>query len=157
MTSKDSRSNRSWRKGRALVVLLGVACGSNAGVIKTGPHIPDKEARPVEVDEPPPATKVEAVPLRRNKNCDYRDGAWKPAGRGWEWEEGEWILSPKGCYYAPPTIRYEDLKSGPALVYREGTWHPLGSGTGQCASPRPCPIPTHDDIPGHRHIDLSSD
>lgn len=151
------RWSRLGRSSVAFALGLGIACSANTGVIKTGPHLPDGEPPPIEVGEPPPPTKIEAVPLRRNKNCDFRDGTWKPSGGGWEWEKGEWILAPKGCYYAPPTTRYEALKSGPALVHRKGAWHPLGSGKGQCASPRPCPIPTHDDIPGHHHIDLSSD
>lgn len=121
--------------------LLG-ACSGGTGVAKMGPHRPDKEAKPIRVAEPPPPVKVEAIPLRRNKDCVFRDGAWVNNGSGWRWKKGEWILPPLGCYYAPPQTTYEEFDVGTALVHRPGAWHPRGKAHVECPKPRKCPAPS---------------
>ena len=56
-----------------------------------------------------------------------------------QWTRGEWVLPPKGCYYAPPRTGYEDLDVGTALVFRAGAWLPYTKGLITCEQPRPCP------------------
>lgn len=120
-------------------VLLG--CSGGTGVARMGPHLPEKEPKPIRVSSPPPPVKVEAIPLRRNKECVYRDGAWVNDGSGWQWERGAWILAPLGCYYAPPQTSYEEFDVGTALVHRPGVWHPRGKSGGDCPKARECPAP----------------
>lgn len=121
-----------------------VGCSGSTGVARMGPHIPEKEGKPIRVSEPPPPVKVEAIPLRRNKDCVFRDGAWVNDGSGWRWKKGEWILPPLGCYYAPPQTAYEEFDIGTALVHRPGVWHPRRKSDAECPKPRECPAPQGD-------------
>ena len=115
------------------------ACRSRTGVLRTGPHQPEREGAPLRVRAMPPPVKVEAVPLRRNKDCFYQDGSWVPAGNSWSWVKGEWILPPADCYYAPPRTAYEEFGVGTALVHRPGFWHPRVSTKKECGEPKKCP------------------
>jgi hypothetical protein len=124
----------------ALVVCF-AGCRPRTGILRTGPHIPEREGAPLRVRAMPPPVKVEAVPLRRNKDCFYRDGAWVPEGNSWRWEKGEWILPPTACYYAPPRTAYEDFGVGTALVHRPGFWHPRTPMKKACGEPKKCPAP----------------
>jgi hypothetical protein len=79
------------------------------------------------------------IPLRRNDRCLYLDGHYQPSAERWEWKKGRWVLAPPGCYYAPPTTSYEQVKGGTTLVYRGGVWHHKRSSEDLCALPEPCP------------------
>lgn len=127
-----------------LFALLG-ACSSGTGIVRTGPHLPGKEPKPIRVSEPPPPVQIEAIPLRRNEDCFYRDGAWENDGSGWRWRKGEWILPPADCYYAPPQTSYEEFDVGTALVHRPGVWHPRGKDGKRCPKAKPCPAPLGND------------
>lgn len=144
MTSLDRTfSNIRWTSAAiALVALVAfplTACGTRTGVLRMGPHQPEREPAPLRVRAMPPPVKVEAIPLRRNKDCFYRDGAWVPEGNSWRWEKGEWILPADACYYAPPRTAYEDFGVGTALVHRPGFWHPRTPTKKECGEPKKCP------------------
>ncbi len=121
------------------------ACSSGTGIVRTGPHLPEKEKKPISVSKPPPPVKVEAIPLRRNEDCYFRDGAWENDGSGWRWRKGEWILPPPDCYYAPPQTSYEEFDVGTALVHRPGVWHPRSKDGTRCQKEKACPAPQGDD------------
>ncbi len=141
MTSLNVRSRFCWLSVLLLSQLLVLGCEKGGGGVRTGRHLPEKEKKPIRVSQPPPPVKVEAVPLRRNEECFFRDGAWENDGSGWVWTKGEWILPPEGCYYAPPHTGYEEFDVGTTLVHRPGVWHPRGKATRKCAAEKPCPPP----------------
>ncbi len=121
------------------VLMTAPACSSRTPVVRSGPHRPADEPPPIRVRRPPPPAEVETLPLRRNPACYYQDGHHEPAGDGWKWVKGRWLLPPRGCYFAPPTTAYEDLEVGTALVFRPGVWHPFQRWVLTCAAPRDCP------------------
>ncbi len=132
---------------QSLIELLGlsallIACGTPDISVPTGPHHPEHERPAVPVPTPPPPAKIEVVPLRRNEDCLFLDGHYEPAGGGWRWRRGKWVLPEDGCYYAPPTTTYEQVEGGTTLAYRAGVWLKRGDGNKKCRPAPKCPAPT---------------
>lgn len=115
------------------------ACGTPSITVPQGPHRRDQEEAPVQVSRPPPSAKIEVVPLRRNSDCFYLDGHYKPIGDTWAWEKGKWVIIPNNCYYAPPVTQYETIEGGTTLVHRPGVWLPESTKGQKCGAPLACP------------------
>jgi len=142
MITSTSNPMRATRE-QALLLILAASCVFGCAprpiAVPTGPHRVDKEGAVVPVAVPPPSAKLEVVPLHRNPACLYLDGHYHPAGGGWVWTRGAWVLVPKDCYYAPPATHYEKIEGGTTLVFRPGFWHKRGSKSGKCGKVAACP------------------
>jgi hypothetical protein len=127
-----------WRRGLSLSVplLCALACAGGTPLVKTGPH-PASAPAPVVVRSPPPPTKVEVLPLRRNPECYWQGGHWAPRSGGWKWVKGAWVLPPAGCILAPAVTRFESLEGTTVLVHRAELWY-RQDGTLACAEPKDC-------------------
>ncbi len=126
----------------AALLLTGVSacsvichCSQTIRQVPHGPHPEDASSIPV--TEKPPPTKVEVIPLARRRNCRWLDGHYIWAGQAWRWQKGRWVRPPGGCYYAPPTTRYEKTERGTMLIHRPGAWFPEESGD-TCVEASPC-------------------
>lgn len=134
---KSHRSASSRRKGLLVLSLLSTfACGGGTPLVKTGPH-PTRGPAPLVVRSPPPATKVEVLPLRRNPDCFWRGGHWAPRSGGWKWVKGAWVLPPAGCTFAPAVTHFESLEGTTVLVHRAELWY-RDDGALTCAEPKDC-------------------
>jgi hypothetical protein len=82
-----------------------VACGHALPTPPTGPHVNEE---PVEVPYPPPAARVDVIPLSPldMKHPVWIDGQWLWRGRRWVWEAGQWADLGPGQFYARPTVQY---------------------------------------------------
>ncbi len=121
-----------------LIGLLACACTKKDFGVPRGPHRAAQEDEPERVKKPPPPAEVEVVPLRRNDTCLYMDGYYKPTQGTWIWQQGEWVVPPADCYYAPPETHYEKVTGGTTLVHRKGVWL-KNKGSGLCEDAQPCP------------------
>lgn len=127
------------RAGRfAMLVTMGLAwaCGGGTPLVPSGPH-PTNGPPPVIVRDPPPATKVETVPLRRDPECFWRGGYWQPRGGGWNWVKGAWVRPPEGCTLAPAVTRFEAVEGSTVLVHRAELWYRT-AGKQSCGLPNDC-------------------
>jgi len=120
----------------ALAALAALYCGGRTPLVPTGPH-PEKSPPPTIVREPPPAAKVEIVPLRRQAECFWRGGHWSPRNGTWKWIKGAWVVPPEGCTFAPAVTRFEPIEGTTVLVHRAELWYRT-SGTQTCDEPKDC-------------------
>ena len=121
---------------RALGVALGLAaCSSGLRTAKVGEHPAVREQ--IEIREPPPPAKVEAVPPDPGERCVWLDGQWELVGRGWKWTPGGWHIPPPGCSYAPPLLVWAESGERGQLYHTPGRWYP-DDGTAPCPEPARC-------------------
>ena len=106
----------------ALGLACALSCGGGTPLVPSGPH-PTNGPAPLIVREPPPPTKVEILPLRRNPDCYWRGGHWTPRAGGWKWVKGAWVRPPKGCTFAPAVTHFEALEGSTVLVHRAELWY----------------------------------
>ncbi len=117
--------------------LLGAfACRGGTPLVPAGPH-PEAGPPPLVVKSPPPPTKIETLPLRRNSDCFWRGGHWSPRSGGWKWVKGAWVIPPKGCTLAPAVTHFESLEGTTVLVHRAELWY-RAPGTQTCDEPKDC-------------------
>jgi len=128
-----------------------VGCSSSLPAPPTGPH-PSNAAIVDVVEYPPPPAESELVPPAPNDaSCVWLDGHWEWIGRRWQWTSGAWIVPPKGCYYAPPSMYWV----GEELSYLRAHWFPEDSeempaekARNACGKPVPCGRPAEKYKPG---------
>jgi len=110
----------SGRSARALVVLLGSACGSRLPGPPTGPH-PVNGTVYLDIPYPPPPARVEVIPpIPRDRGAVWVDGEWEWQGKRWNWLAGGWVVPPARAYFAPWLV-YR-LDNG-RLLFAPGAWH----------------------------------
>jgi hypothetical protein len=74
----------------------------------------------VEVDRPPPPSRVEILPTRPLPEAVWVDGEWLWRRGRWAWLPGRWVLAPAGATFAAwAFVRAPDGK----LWYAPGVWH----------------------------------
>jgi hypothetical protein len=122
---------------RALALGVGAAflaaCGAaHLALVPSGPQ--PVQAQPVKVDFPPPAAKIEEIPLSHHSSnrCVWRDGYWDWTGRRWEWQSGRAVLSPAGCRFAEPKLVW----TTDFLSFYRPAWYPDPA---QKSAPKSCP------------------
>lgn len=133
-------------RARLVVVssALALCCGSSLPTPPRGPH-PVNAALFETVEYPPPPARVEMVPEAPDSDsCVWLDGHWEWVGRRWQWVAGEWIVPPKGCYWASPNMYWV----GSDLSYLKPHWYPndadelpVEEARTACAKPTPCGKP----------------
>jgi hypothetical protein len=86
----------------------------------------------VEVEYPPPPAQIEEREpnLAGRPDCSWLDGHYEWRGRRWQWQAGKWIVAPRSCAYAPPTVSFGRPPNA-RLYYTPPRWYPL-SGKGPC-------------------------
>jgi len=117
-------------------IMLALACGARTPLVEVGPH-PESGAPPILVREPPPPTKVETLPLRRDPECFWRGGYWQPRGSAWTWVKGAWVRPEKGCRLAPAVTRFEAIEGSTVLVHRAELWYSTDPKQASC-QPKDC-------------------
>jgi hypothetical protein len=99
---------------------LGACGGTHLVTVPSGPQ--PAKAQPVNVDFPPPAAKIEEIPLAHHSGnrCVWRDGFWDWTGRRWEWQAGRAVLAPAGCRFAEEKLVW----SSDSLSFYRPAWYP---------------------------------
>ena len=98
-----------------------LACGgAQLLTVPSGPQ--PAQAQPAKVDFPPPAAKIEEIPLshRSGNRCLWRDGFWDWTGRRWEWQSGRAVLPPPGCRLADAKLEW----TTDSLSFYRPAWYP---------------------------------
>jgi len=73
----------------------------------------------VEVERPPPPSRVEVVPARPNAASVWIDGEWTWRRGRWAWLPGRWVEAPLGVVFSPWVfVRAPDG----TLWYAPGVW-----------------------------------
>jgi len=110
----------SWwlrRTALAIAVMAGFACGS--AKLPSPPYSSHPTDALQPVPYPPPAARVEDVPVRPSEEAVWIDGEWIWQTRRWIWRRGRWVRPVPGARYAPWTsVRDEDGN----LFVAAGAW-----------------------------------
>jgi len=100
--------------------LLAACGGPRLVTVPSGP--PPATATPIKVDYPPPAAKIEEIPIAKRSGgpCIWRDGYWDWTGRRWEWQDGRAVVPAKGCLFAETKL----LWTTDSLSFYRPAWYP---------------------------------
>src|SRR5690606_9893859 len=125
-------------------LLLVPACGSGLRRVPTGPH-PMRAVEPLVVEYPPPPAQPAIIDSDPGEPCQWMDGHYSWARRGWQWAEGGWVVPRKGCYRAPAALVWVGAEQKGVLYYTAPRWYPAGAEAldekqvlRACGEPRRC-------------------
>lgn len=143
-----SSAARPRRSRSSLALALSVAstciasCGGGTPLLREAPM--PKSASATTVTSLPPPARVEVLPIRRNSECRWQDGYYRPratfsmaGATEWIWTPGAWVVPTEGCRYARPRTEAERSKDGGRIAYFPPLYFDPTTGEA-CPQPAPC-------------------
>lgn len=99
------------------------SCGGTTPLLREGKG-PEGGLPGTAVTSFPPPARVEVLPIRRNQECLWQDGYYRPrttlgkgGGTEWVWTPGAWVLPIENCEYTRPRTLAESSDEGGRIVY----------------------------------------
>jgi WXXGXW repeat (2 copies) len=107
------------RMGLAFAIGGALLVGCGGGHFPRPPYSAQPTSALVELREPPPPARVEAIPVRPKSLAVWIDGEWSWRRARWAWVPGRWVVPRDGETFSPwVVVRGSDGK----LWLATGTW-----------------------------------
>jgi hypothetical protein len=86
---------------RWFFAVAALSCACCAGRVREPPYLAQPATALVEVTQPPPPGRVEAVPPSPRGDAVWVDGEWKWRRHKWAWQPGYWAVPPAKTRFSP--------------------------------------------------------